>query len=522
MREQERISTVSEPIRAAQYVRMSTEHQQYSIDNQSDWNKRYAAEHRMEIVRTYSDVESGLNIRGGLRDLLDEVESGQADYSVVLVYDVSRWGRFQDIDESAYYEYRCKRAGVAVHYCAEQFENDGGFLSSLLKSIKRSMAGEYSRELSVKVFAAQCKLVRLGFVQGGTQGYGLRRAIIDRDGHLKQVLSRGEQKSIQTDRIVLVPGPDREVKLLGEIYDRFTNNGWTYKRIKEWIDSRGLLTHLGTRWTTWRVRDVLTNEKYIGTNVFNRSSAKLGTKIKPNPPELWIRCEDAFAPVIPRERFERARRIIEHRHKSFSDAELLDRLRELWKRVGKLSSDLLRNDRTMPCGAAYYRRFGGLSRAYELIGYRRHQDYTYVRINKTVRKRSAELCGCVVQQLQENGAIVETKGRPDLLRINDEFTLAIVVARCRSRQRAPDRYRWIIDTKRREGADITLLVRLKPGNQDALDYYLFPASANVRCGQELLVSNKRVMDAYRFQDLQPLIRLARRTPVEEINETRKH
>lgn len=522
MREQKRMSSISSPIRAAQYVRMSTEHQQYSIDNQSDWNARYAEAHGMEIVRTFSDVESGLNIRDGLRDLLDEVESGHADYSVVLVYDVSRWGRFQDIDESAYYEYRCKHAGVAVNYCAEQFENDGGFLSSLLKSIKRSMAGEYSRELSVKVFAAQCKLVRLGFVQGGTQGYGLRRAIIDRDGHLKQVLTRGEQKSIQTDRIILVPGPDREVRLLGEIYDRFTNNGWTYKRIKEWIDSRGLLTHLGTAWTTWRVRDVLTNEKYIGTNVFNRSSAKLGTKLRPNPPELWIRCEGAFAPVVPRERFEEARRIISHRHKSLPDAELLDRLRELWKRAGKLSLELVRSDKTMPSGAAYYRRFGGLSQAYELIGYRRHQNYTYVRINRTVRKRSAELCHWIVKQLQENGAIVETKGRPDLLRINDEFTLAIAIARCRSRQRAPETYRWRVDTKRREKADITLLIRLKPGNQEMLDYYLFPASANVQHGQELFASNKGVMDAYRFQDLQPLTKLVRRTPVEGISETTKH
>ncbi|MEO6246527.1 MAG: hypothetical protein ABIQ12_13930 [Opitutaceae bacterium] len=27
-------------------------------------------------------------------------------------YDVSRWGRFQDADESGYYEYICKRAGI--------------------------------------------------------------------------------------------------------------------------------------------------------------------------------------------------------------------------------------------------------------------------------------------------------------------------------------------------------------------------------------------------------------------------
>jgi DNA invertase Pin-like site-specific DNA recombinase len=234
------------PTRAAQYVRMSTEHQQYSIDNQSDWNTRYAEAHGMEIVRTFSDVESGVNIRDGLQSLLDEVEGGHAGYSVVLVYDVSRWGRFQDTDESAYYEFRCKRAGVSVHYCAEQFENDGGFLSSLLKSIKRSMAGEYSRELSAKVFAGQSRLVRLGFHIVGVSGYGLRRQLLDRDRNPKGLLAPGERKSIQTDRIVLVPGPPSEIKVINDIYSQYIN-GWNMAQIARWINSRGLLTYVSDR-----------------------------------------------------------------------------------------------------------------------------------------------------------------------------------------------------------------------------------------------------------------------------------
>ena len=88
---------------------MSTEHQQYSTENQGDAILRYADNaHNMQIVRTYSDEgKSGLNLsgRGGLRELLQDVESGRADYSVILVYDISRWGRFQDADESAYYGY---------------------------------------------------------------------------------------------------------------------------------------------------------------------------------------------------------------------------------------------------------------------------------------------------------------------------------------------------------------------------------------------------------------------------------
>ena len=189
-------------------VRMSTEHQQYSTENQSDAIRRYAEAHGMDIVRTYSDAgKSGLSLAGreGLRELLSDVESGLAGFGAILVYDISRWGRFQDADESAYYEYICKRANIRVHYCAEQFENDGSLPSSLLKTIKRTMAGEYSRDLSVKVLPASARLIELGFRQGEPAGYGLRRLLIDRDGNSKELLSRGNHKSIQTDRVILVP-----------------------------------------------------------------------------------------------------------------------------------------------------------------------------------------------------------------------------------------------------------------------------------------------------------------------------
>lgn len=70
--------------------------------------RQYAERHGLEIVRTYADEgRSGLRIEGrdGRQRLLADVESGAADFSTILVYDVSRWGRFQDADESAHYEY---------------------------------------------------------------------------------------------------------------------------------------------------------------------------------------------------------------------------------------------------------------------------------------------------------------------------------------------------------------------------------------------------------------------------------
>lgn len=178
---------------AAMYVRMSTDHQKYSTENQEDAIREYAQRRNIEIIVTYADQgKSGLDIGGreALQRLIADVENKRAEFSVILVLDVTRWGRFQDADESAYYEYVCRRSGIDVQYVAEQFENDGSPVSTIVKGVKRAMAGEYSRELSAKVFAGQCRLIEKGYRQGGPAGYGLRRMLIDEQGNDKGLLTR--------------------------------------------------------------------------------------------------------------------------------------------------------------------------------------------------------------------------------------------------------------------------------------------------------------------------------------------
>jgi DNA invertase Pin-like site-specific DNA recombinase len=243
------------PSRAAQFP-----------ENQLEVIRQYAASHGMEIVQAYSDHgRSGLNIAGreGLNRLMSDVEKKQTHFSALLVYDVSRWGRFQDVDESAY-EYVLKRAGIRVHYCAEQFENDGSMSSSVLKTLKRSMAAEYSRELSVKVFSGQCRLIELGFRQGGPAGYGLRRQLIDRDLNPKGLLSLGERKSLQTDRVIFLPGPEGEIETVQQIYDLFVTQGKTEREIMETLNGRGVPGEHGHPWTRATVHQLLINPKYIG------------------------------------------------------------------------------------------------------------------------------------------------------------------------------------------------------------------------------------------------------------------
>lgn len=313
-----------------EYVRMSTEHQQYSIDNQMAVIRRYAEEHNMDVVRTYSDAaRSGLTIRqrSGLQQLIKDVESGEPDFSAILVYDVSRWGRFLDIDESAYYEYRCRRAGIDVHYCAEPFLNDGSISSDLLKALKRAMAREYSRELSAKVFAGKCRLVELGFRQGGHAGYGLRRLLIDADRRPKGYLKWGEKKSILTDRVILVPGPPEEIAVVREVFRLFSEEQMIPEAIAARLNARGVLNEQGRPWSRFTIDDMVTNPKYIGTNVTHRTSFKLRTKLVRNPPDLWVRREKAFEGIIEPDIFARAAVVRATRTKRYSDEELLDRLR---------------------------------------------------------------------------------------------------------------------------------------------------------------------------------------------------
>jgi DNA invertase Pin-like site-specific DNA recombinase len=265
-------------IRAAEYVRMSTEHQQYSTSNQHDKIREYAVRRGFTIVKTYADEgKSGLRIDGrvALQRLIYDVENGLADFQVILVYDVSRWGRFLDADESAYYEYVCRRAGIQVAYCAEQFENDGSPVSTIVKGVKRAMAGEYSRELSAKVFAGQCRLVELGFRQGGPAGYGLRRILVGQDGLMKAELERGQHKSLQTDRVVLMPGPEDEVRIVNLIYRWFVEESRNEQEIASRLNAMKIKTDLDREWSRCTVHEVLTNEKYIGNNIYNRTSFKL-------------------------------------------------------------------------------------------------------------------------------------------------------------------------------------------------------------------------------------------------------
>ncbi|MFM0732866.1 recombinase family protein [Paraburkholderia sediminicola] len=503
--------------RAAAYVRMSTEHQQYSTENQKEVVLAFAESRNLDVVRVYADEgKSGLRLEGrdSLKALLRDVESGAAEFTVILVYDVSRWGRFQDPDESASYEIRCKQAGVRVLYCAEQFENDGSPVSSIIKSVKRTMAGEYSRELSVKVHAGQCRHIRNGFRQGGPAGYGLRRVRVEQNGE-KHELKRGEHKAIQTDRVILAPGPPDELLTVRAIYRWFVEEGRPESEIASALNEAGVRTDRGTLWTRGTVHQILINDKYVGDNVWNRVSFKLKHERVRNPPASWIRADNAFEPIVDRIIFEAARQIILARSYRLTDTDMLDALRKLLLHNGYLSGIVIDEAAGCPSSSAYTSRFGSLLRTYDLIGYMPARDYRYVEINRRLRELHPEVVSLAERAMADTGARVERDAGSGLLWVNEEFKVSLALSRCRPTVTGSNR--WIIRFDNALRPDITVAVRMELDAKSIRDYYLLPtidvSSDIVRLGDH----NDFGFEAYRYEDLGMLCHLARRVPLKGVS-----
>lgn len=428
----------------------------------------------------------------------------------MLVYDVSRWGRFQDPDEAASYELRCRQSGIAVHYCAEQFENDGSIGSSIIKTVKRAMAGEYSRELSVKVFAGQANLIRLGYRQGGAPGFALRRLLVDQEGNSKGELSRGEHKSIATDRVILVPGPDPEQQIVRKIYAWFVEEGKSEREIATILNGRGVKSDFDRAWTRGTIHQILINEKYIGNNVWARTSFKLKQRHVLNQPEQWVRQDEAFTAIVDRQLFYRAQSIIATRTERLSDAQMLDLLRSILDQNALLSGLIIDECDGVPSSSAYRSRFGSLLRAYSLVGFTPKHDYRYLEINRRLRSLHPEILEETLAGLRLAGGAVCMDPEYDLLHINGEFTASLIIARCISTSAGS--LRWKIRLNAPFQADLTVAVRMDSRNERPLDYYLLPRLCMESALVRLCEYNGLSLDAFRFPSLARFYQMAARHP----------
>jgi len=488
----------------AEYLRMSTEEQPNSIILQKAAIRLYAAAHGYEVVATYADPgKSGIGIkrRVGLRQLIQDVIGGQTRFRAILVYDVSRWGRFQDTDEAAHYEFLCRSAGIPVHYCAEQFENDGKLPNEIMKTLKRTMAAEYSRELSVKVSAGLRRLVAQGFRVGSTPGYGLRRMMISEDGSRRQILKFHERKNLTSDRVILVPGPRHEVEVIRTIFELAAKGRQSPRRIAEELNRRRIKYIGGKRWNMLNVYLILKNEKYTGSNVWGKTNKSFNRCATRLPRSAWVTKPNAFVPLVSAEQFACVQRLMQVRNYKASkpDSYYLGEMKKVLRRKGKLSQKLLKK-RGVFDHRAFVRRFGSMKQAYELIGYK--PSLLTFKAMEGYRKGQnlrTQLLSNLSQLFPSQLRIIRLPNQSCRKAVELDNHVQIAVHTCRPLRPTLDGPRWILIKHRKEERMVSLICMTNESLNGFDAMYLVPEVGSLmnrykilREGHPLLTAGKRL------------------------------
>lgn len=496
-------------LRGAIYIRMSTEMQTESPENQERQIRGYAAQYGIEIVKVYADLGvSGMTAekREQFQALLDDVEQGRNSYNIVLYLDESRWGRFVDSREAEYHRMRLERKNVICQSCEKPLALTSNIADRIMTLLRDESASDYCRQLSQKVWFGQCNLVTKGFRQGGVAGFGLRRMLLDETGNPKQELTIGQRKSLLTERVILVPGPEEERKIVLWIYEQFIS-GVSETEIAATLNAQGICNHFERPWSRGTVCEVLTNEKYIGNNLFNRTSGKMKSKARPNPETEWVRKERAFEPVVDAGLFAMVQEIYRERNKKFTNDELLQGLRDLYAREGRLSALIIDEAGSLPPSSLFRTRFGGLLRAYRMIGYTPERDYQYVVINQRLRAFHAEIVADVIEQIEMLcGRWIIVDPEISLLELNHNLFLSIVISRCFTTPTGTRRWKIRFDTGLHP--DITVAVRMDERNEAIHDYYVLPALEFSHDQIRLSEYNTGFLDSFRTDTLDYLLGLS--------------
>ena len=360
---------------AAVYTRHSAEgRQENSVENQMDAIMEYVARNNIEIVAEFSDPgKSGLNAEGrkGFQSLLEYVKTHKIDYIVCL--DITRWGRFQNIDHSAAFEAECAQYGVKVVYVShgdikEESDDqigldDNDMFLGLRKSMERTMAGKYSADLSRKVWAGAAKVSEQGNRAGGPPPYGMLRVEVNEDREPLGIMEPKQHKSYPNNRVRLVPDEEFKAGIVRDIFDLFVSQDRSENEIAAILIERNIPAPRGEKWLPSTIRRILRNEEYAGSVVYNRVSFKLKKKRVQNLPEKWIVKPGSYPHVIESSIFEAAKAKFTLRGKRMSREEIQDRLRFAFQKYNTLSYSLMSSLSDMPTRREVIREFGSLPEA---------------------------------------------------------------------------------------------------------------------------------------------------------------
>lgn len=441
--------------RAVAYVRMSTDRQELSIGTQLSAIRAYVDDQGFELVGIYEDAaKSGLQVanRNGMKSLLRDVMDTPRPFEVVLVYDVSRWGRFQDIDAAAYYEYSCRLHGVRVIYIKETFGTEHDPMTALLKTMKRAMAAEYARELGVKCRDGQDRAIHLGFQMGPLPPIGLTREAVDKSGN-RRFLGRHQLKGSQSERIAWVHGPQWEVDLVRRIFSMYADVGGSIKGLARQLQFEEIRTPDGRLFTATSVGNMLRNEAYIGNFVWGK--ADVGRKRSAS------RANEVIKPILTRDVWDEVQRKLYRRQfRRRTRAQLIQALQEQLQTNPTLSQVDLEAI-GIAAKKTYSTEFGSLRAALALAG----RDLSRVRDHHKKRIEVGRAVGDRMQRdvldlLVRNGIECRPHSRSRILELSQGRRLRIQLSWPHA---SPEGKRWHVLKKTHPRADLVLFAQMDEG-----------------------------------------------------------
>lgn len=337
--------------RAVAYYRHSAEDkQENSVAIQRSHTQKFAKENQIEIIHEEADEgKSGLSAQRPAFNRLFEnliINPKAPMFQYVFVYDVSRWGRFQNQDESAFWEFLCQKHGKEVIYVSRGFpKEENALISHLQTSIERYMAAEYSRQLSEKVFYGCVKVSEQGYSAGGKAPYGMVRILLDESKQPIGILRPGEHKVISNQRVTFAPANDKTTEAVKTIFTLFLEERLTIQKIADILNDQRITTPKGGSWNSQKIIRILANETYIGSRIYNKTWKRLKQKQRHNPRNEWIICENAFEPIIDKENFIEAKAKLESissarlRRGTYIKKQFEEELREFLKSHLKISEN---------------------------------------------------------------------------------------------------------------------------------------------------------------------------------------
>lgn len=193
--------------------------------------------------------------------------------------------------------------------------------------------------------------------------------LLDEQRNPVQHLQRGQHKSIQNQRVTLVPGDEAEQEVVRRIYREFAQEEKDPKKIAEGLNRDGIPSPGGKLWKPGTIDHILGNEIYIGTMVYNKTASRLQSKPVKNPKESWVRTPNAFCPVVDQKIFTKVQlrkaeqqEEYERRH---STTEMVHQLKSLYEQRGYISARQIASRPTMLGPQVYAKKFRSLDMAFQ-------------------------------------------------------------------------------------------------------------------------------------------------------------